>query len=83
MSIFNKDYKQPRCPDCDSELLYQEAYLKAKTFKIDADGVPGTINLTPNIPEVLEFKHLVCGRCDQSFEIKLDAKNRIYRGSKS
>jgi len=83
MSIFEKEYKQPKCPDCDSELLYQEAHLKARTYKIDAEGVPGTINLTPNIPEVLEFKHLVCGKCNQSFEIKLDVKNRINRGPKS
>jgi len=83
MSIFAKGYHQPKCPDCESELLYQEVYLKGKTYKIDADGIPGTINLTPNIPEVLEFKHLVCGRCNQSFEIRYDGKNRIYRGSKS
>lgn len=83
MSLFNKEYHQPKCPDCDSDLLYQEAYLKARTYQIHANGMPGTINLIPNIPEVLEFKHLVCGRCNQSFEIKYDGNNRINRGSKS
>ncbi|MDD3365438.1 MAG: hypothetical protein PHZ03_10690 [Syntrophomonas sp.] len=83
MSLFEKEYHQPKCPDCDSELLYQEAYLKARTYQIHSNGMPGTINLTPNTPEVLEFKHLVCGRCNQSFQIKYDKNSRINRGSKS
>ncbi|MDD4802823.1 MAG: hypothetical protein PHF24_07775 [Syntrophomonas sp.] len=83
MNLLAKDYHKPKCPDCDIQLLYQEAYLKARTYQINSEGMPGNINLTPNPPEVLEFKHLICGGCNQSFAIIYDKNGRINRGSKS
>jgi len=75
-------YEVPQCPKCKVPLLLQRVYYKPKTFAITPDGQVAEVNLTPNLPEVLDFENLTCAKCQGIFNIKYDKEMRAIRGSR-
>lgn len=75
-------YEIPLCPKCKIPLVIQRVYHKPKTFAIAPDGQVAKVNLTPNLPEVLDFENLICARCQALFNVNYDKELRAIRGSK-
>jgi len=75
-------YEVPQCPKCKTPLLVQRVYHKPKTFAISPEGQVAEVNLTPNLPESLDFENLMCARCQALFNVKYDKDMRVVKGSK-
>ncbi|MGE5391215.1 MAG: hypothetical protein ACM3PE_09160 [Deltaproteobacteria bacterium] len=75
-------YEVPECPKCKVPLLIQRVYHKPRTFAITPEGQVAEVNLTPNLPEVLDFENLTCARCQAMFNVKYDREIRVFKGSK-
>jgi len=84
MNQWGKTYELPVCSVCSSELFFEQVYHQGKLYKVNLDGHPDNVDLSPifHEQERLDFERLVCLKCKLSYEASHDRQGRLQRGKK-